>query len=108
MSPGAIDLDEIKTRYRESGILARANLWSFSKTGTTNVYMTTILMDDHPALIAAVEALRERVVELAGALEEIVAENENGSQYDLSSNAELFMLNIARAALSATPAEAAA
>ncbi len=52
------------------------------------------------------EAAEARVVELEGALEEIVDESENGGQTDPASNAELFMLNIARAALPATPAEA--
>ena len=63
--PAVIDVANMKERYESAKDNATKDPWNFS----CDEALRTIVMEDHPALIAAVEALRERVVELAEALE---------------------------------------
>lgn len=60
VDPGAIDVPDIKARYEDARKSTENNPWNFS----CDEALRTIVMEDHPALIAAVEALRKRVAEL--------------------------------------------
>ncbi len=56
--PGAIDISEIKERYDDARRTADNEPWDFS----CDEDLRAIVMEDHPNLIAAVEALRDRVL----------------------------------------------
>ena len=71
---GAIDVPDIKARYEDARKSTENDPWNFSCDET----LRTIVMEDHPALIAAVEALQGQLI--WGFYEEEVPEYIQGSE----------------------------
>ncbi len=72
--PAAIDLEAVKTRYEDAKKIAEKDPWNFS----ADEDLRAIVTEDHPALIAAVEALQTQLI--WGFYEEEAPEYTQGSE----------------------------
>ena len=66
--PVTIDVPDIKARYEDAKKSAENDPWNFS----CDEDLRTIVMEDHPLLITAAEALRERVAKVEVKFDEAV------------------------------------